>query len=50
MHVYSMRNGVAAPAGQLALAETKPMLPEDLADYEKAAQSFPETFDRYFKS
>lgn len=48
--VYSMRKGVRSPAGQLPLADTKPMLPSDLADYEKAAKSFPETFDRYFKS
>jgi len=48
--VYSMRKGVRTPAGQLPLAETKPMLPTDLADYEKAAQNFPETFDKYFKS
>lgn len=48
--VYSMRKGVRTPAGQLPLAETKPLLPTDLADYEKAAQSFPETFEKYFKS
>jgi len=47
---YSMRKGVRTPPGQLPLAETKPMLPTDLADYEKAAQNFPETFDKYFKS
>jgi iron(III) transport system substrate-binding protein len=48
--VYSMRKGVRAPAGQLSLQEAKPLLPADLADYEKAAQTFPETFERYFKS
>jgi iron(III) transport system substrate-binding protein len=47
--VYSMRAGVRSPAGQLALAQTKPLLPNDLADYEAAAQNFPETFERYFK-
>src|SRR5262249_38538323 len=41
--VYSMRNGVPAPAGQKPLAETRPLLPNNLDDYEKAAQSFPET-------
>ena len=48
--VYSMRKGVRTPAGQLPLADTKPLLPTDLADYEAAAQNFPETFERYFKS
>jgi len=48
--VYSMRKGVRTPAGQVPLPDTKPMLPTDLADYEKAAQNFPETFERYFKS
>jgi iron(III) transport system substrate-binding protein len=48
--VYSMRKGVRPPAGQLPLAETKPLLPTDLADYEAAAQRFPETFETYFKS
>ena len=47
---YSMRKGVRTPTGQLPLTETKPMLPTDLADYEKAAQNFPETFEKYFKS
>ncbi len=47
---YSMRKGVRTPAGQLPLAETKPLLPTDLSDYEKAAQNFPETFEKYFKS
>jgi iron(III) transport system substrate-binding protein len=47
--VYSMRAGVRSPAGQLALAQTKPLLPNDLADYEAAAQNFPEKFERYFK-
>ncbi|HEX4524496.1 MAG TPA: extracellular solute-binding protein [Casimicrobiaceae bacterium] len=47
---YSMRKGVRTPAGQLPLAETKPLLPTDLADYEKAAQNFPETFEKYFKA
>jgi len=47
--VYSLRRGVRTPAGQLPLADTKPMLPTDLADYEAAAQNFPETFDKYFK-
>ncbi|WP_342364029.1 ABC transporter substrate-binding protein [Terrarubrum flagellatum] len=48
--VYSMRKGITAPAGQLPLEQTKPMLPSDLADYERASRRFPETFDRYFKA
>jgi iron(III) transport system substrate-binding protein len=48
--VYSMRKGVRPPAGQLPLAETKPLVPQDLADYEKASRSFPVTFDRYFRA
>jgi iron(III) transport system substrate-binding protein len=48
--VYSMRKGVRTPAGQLPLADTKPLLPTDFADYEAAAEKFPETFDRYFNS
>ena len=28
---------------------TKPLLPQDLADYEKAAVGFPERFDSFFK-
>ncbi len=48
--VYSMHRGVRTPAGQVPLVDTKPLLPTDLADYEAAAQNFPETFDRYFKS
>jgi iron(III) transport system substrate-binding protein len=47
---YSMRKGVRTAPGQKPLAETKPLLPTDLADYEAAAQNFPDTFDRYFKS
>jgi iron(III) transport system substrate-binding protein len=48
--VYSSRPDVPAPEGQRAYAETKPMLPQDLDDYEKAAASFPEHFDAIFKS
>lgn len=48
--VYSMRTGMSTPAGQLPLAQTKPLLPNDLVEYEAAAQNFPETFERYFKS
>jgi iron(III) transport system substrate-binding protein len=50
LRVYSMRNGVDGPAGQKPISETMPLLPQDLADYEKAAEVFPETFDSYFKS
>ena len=37
-------------AGPAALAETKPLLPTDFSDYERAAQNFPETFEKYFKA
>lgn len=47
---YSMRKGVRTAPGQTPLADTKPLVPKDLDDYEKASRSFPETFDRYFKS
>lgn len=46
--VYSMRNGVKPPAGQLPLNETKPLTPKDMADYEKAAADFPAHFDSLF--
>ena len=38
------------PEGQLPLEQTKPLLPQDLADYEKASASFPERFDSFFKT
>ncbi len=47
--VYSMRQGIVPPAGQLPLEQTRPMVPTDLADYEKAAANFPETFDTLFR-
>ncbi len=47
---YSMRTGFAAPPGQKPLAETNPLVPKDLADYERAAANFPETFDDLFKA
>ena len=47
---YSMRRGVRTATGQTPLAETKPLLPKDLDDYERASRDFPETFDSYFKS
>jgi iron(III) transport system substrate-binding protein len=47
---YSMRRGIRPPPGQLPLAETKPLLPTDFSDYERAAQNFPETFEKYFKA
>ncbi len=46
--VYSMRRGVPAPVGQLPLEQTRPLVPTDLADYERAAAKFPETFDDLF--
>ncbi|MCC7276670.1 MAG: extracellular solute-binding protein [Alphaproteobacteria bacterium] len=47
--VYSMRADVKAPPGQKALADTKPLIPTDLADYEKAAAAFPQKFESWFK-
>jgi iron(III) transport system substrate-binding protein len=49
-NVYSSRADVPPPAGQLPFAETKPLFPQDLADYEKAAANFPEHFDSFFKA
>ena len=50
MGVYSSRKDVPPPAGQLPLSDTKPLLPQDLADYEKASVNFPEHFDSIFKA
>lgn len=47
--VYSMRRGIAPAAGQLPLDRTRPLVPTDLADYERAAARFPETFEDLFK-
>jgi iron(III) transport system substrate-binding protein len=47
--VYSSRRDVPPPEGQWPLEQTKPLLPQDLADYEKASQNFPEHFDSFFK-
>ncbi|HVM78438.1 MAG TPA: extracellular solute-binding protein [Stellaceae bacterium] len=49
-NVYSPRRDVPPPERQLPLAETKPLLPQDLADYEKASANFPEHFDSIFKT
>ena len=48
--VYSARRDVPPPEGQRPLAETKPLLPQDLDDYERAAANFPEHFDSFFKA
>ncbi len=48
--VYSSRKDVPPPAGQLPFAETKPLVPKDLSDYEKASSGFPEHFDSLFKA
>ncbi len=48
--VYSMRRGIVPAAGQLPLEQAKPLVPKDLADYERAAARFPETFDDLFKA
>jgi len=47
--MYSLRADVPAPAGQRPLAETHPLLPADLADYEKASAEFPQHFEALFK-
>jgi iron(III) transport system substrate-binding protein len=49
-NVYSSRPDVPAPDGQLPFADTKPMFPQDLADYEAAAANFPEHFELFFKA
>jgi iron(III) transport system substrate-binding protein len=49
-NAYSSRPDVPAPSGQLPFAETKPLFPQDLADYEAAAANFPEHFDSFFKA
>jgi iron(III) transport system substrate-binding protein len=49
-NVYSSRPDVPAPTGQLPFAETRPLFPQDLADYEKASTNFPEHFDSIFKA
>lgn len=46
--VYSMRPDVRPPEGQRPLAQTKPLVPSNLADYERASAAFPETFDALF--
>jgi iron(III) transport system substrate-binding protein len=48
--VYSPRRDVPPPEGQRPLADTKPLLPKDLDDYERAAANFPEHFDSFFKA
>jgi iron(III) transport system substrate-binding protein len=48
--VYSPRRDVPPPEGQRPLADTKPLLPKDLDDYERAAANFPEHFDAFFKA
>ncbi len=48
--VYSSRPDVPTPEGQLPFDQTKPLFPQDLDAYEKAADNFPEHFDSIFKS
>ena len=48
--MYSMRPDVPAPPGQRPLAETKPLLPSDLADYQRASAVFPQHFDSIFRA
>ena len=49
-NVYSPRADVPTPDRQLPYGETKPLLPQDLADYEQASAKFPEHFDSFFKA
>lgn len=49
MATYSMRKGMKPPEGQLPLDQAKPLVPKDLADYEKASANFPAHFDSIFK-
>src|SRR5262249_59310619 len=48
--VYSYRQDVPPPEGQRPLADAKPLLPQDMADYENASANFPEHFDSLFKT
>ena len=48
--VYSTRRDVAPATGQLRLEQTKPLLPTDLGEYERAAARFPETFEDLFRT
>jgi iron(III) transport system substrate-binding protein len=49
-NVYSSRPDVPPPEGQLPFGQTKPLFPQDLADYERASENFPEHFDSFFKA
>jgi iron(III) transport system substrate-binding protein len=49
MATYSMRKGMKPPEGQLPLDQAKPLVPKDLAHYEKASVNFPAHFDSIFK-
>ena len=49
MATYSMRKGMKPPEGQLPIEQAKPLVPKDLADYEKASANFPAHFDSIFK-
>jgi iron(III) transport system substrate-binding protein len=49
MATYSMRKGMKPPEGQLPLDQAKPLVPKDLADYEKASANFPAHYDSIFK-
>ena len=49
MATYSMRKGMKPPEGQLPLDQAKPLVPKDLADYEKASANFPAHYDTIFK-
>lgn len=49
-NVYSSRPDVPPPTGQLPFAQTKPLFPQDMDAYEKAAENFPQHFDSIFKS
>ncbi len=46
--MYSMRPDVPPPAGQKPLADTHPLLPDDMDDYLQASRNFPHHFEELF--
>jgi iron(III) transport system substrate-binding protein len=47
---YSLRKDMDTLPGQKPLAETKPLTPQDLADYERFVANFPDHYNDLFKS
>jgi iron(III) transport system substrate-binding protein len=50
MKNYSLRNDIETLPGQKPLADTKPLKPVDLVDYEKFVATFPDHYNELFKS